>query len=666
MSTPARTSRRTRNRAVQLEVDFTGSAAKVARVPASANKRDSIETARTETPLKDRASGPLKDGSAKSDGRKKTIAKATPAAGPRAAGSRAAGSRTAEADSARLPLEGSRSKEVAPSEMVSAEERPSPGGAPRPRRKTSKPLSAVDMAARQREISVSEFFSKNRHLLGFDNPSKALLTTVKEAVDNSLDACEEAHILPDLRIEIHRLAEDRFRVVVQDNGPGIVRNQVPKIFGRLLYGSKFHSLKQSRGQQGIGISAAGMYGLQTTGKPISITSRTGKGKPAHYFELVINTAKNQPEILIDRELEWELEHGTRVEISLQGTYKKGRHSVDGYLQQIAIANPHARIVYVPPDGPDGDGPLVFERVTSELPPEPIEIKPHPHGVELGVFLKMLKDTRAKNLSVFLQQEFSRVSPKVAEALLEDARLAASARPHQLPADAAERLHASLSRVKIMAPPTNCISPIGEELLLRALKAEVEADFYTTVTRPPSVYRGNPFQVEVGLAYGGDLPLDEQVTLYRYANRVPLLYQQSACAITRSVLNVDWKGYHLGQARGALPAGPAVLIVHVASVWVPFTSESKEAVAHYPEIVKEIRLALQEAGRRVSLHISRTRRDKEEGKKRSYIQKYIPHIGIALQEILKLTDTDREKTVDLLTDTLERTRGGEGEGEGEAV
>ncbi len=525
----------------------------------------------------------------------------------------------------------------------------------RPARGRTRGLSAAEMATRQREISVSEFFSKNRHLLGFDNPAKALLTAVKEAVDNSLDACEEAGHLPDLLVEIHRLAEDRFRVVVQDNGPGIVRAQIPRIFGRLLYGSKFHSLKQSRGQQGIGISAAGMYGLLTTGKPIVITSRTGRGKPAHYFELVIDTQKNEPQILVDREVEWEPEHGTRVELTLQGTYKKGRHSVDGYLRQIAIANPHARIRYLSPD--TEEGLFTFERVSGELPPEPLEIQPHPHGVELGVLLKMMKDTRIRNLSAFLQHEFSRVSARVAAEIVEEAGVSANARPQQLAGEAVERVHGAMGRVKIMAPPTNCISPIGEELLLRALQEDVKADFYTTVTRPPSVYRGNPFQVEVGLAYGGDLAADEQIALYRYANRVPLLYQQSACAITKSVINVDWKGYHLTQARGALPSGPAVLIVHVASVWVPFTSESKEAVAHYPEIVKEIRLGLQEAGRRVSLHISRTRRDREETKKRSYIQKYIPHIGAALQEILGLSDAQRLEAIEVLTGVLERSRGG---------
>lgn len=516
--------------------------------------------------------------------------------------------------------------------------------------------SAADMATKQREISVSEFFSKNRHLLGFDNPAKALLTTIKEAVDNALDACEEAGILPDVLVEVHPAGEERFRVVVEDNGPGIVRAQIPKIFARLLYGSKFHTLKQSRGQQGIGISAAGMYGLLTTGKPITIISRTGAGKPAHYFELAMDTRKNEPQILVDRTTEWTPEHGTRVEITLQATYKRGRHSVDGYLRQVAIANPHARVRYLAPDS--GGTPEVFERVADQLPPEPLEIKPHPHGVELGLLLKMLQDTKARNLTGFLTLEFSRVSARVAHEIALAARLSPSMRPSTMQVAAAEKLHAGLAQVKLMAPPSNCISPIGEELLLRALQQDVRADFYATVTRPPAVYRGNPFQIEVGLAYGGDLPGDELVTLYRYANRVPLLYQQSACAITKSILAIDWKSYHLAQSKGALPNAPMVLLVHVASVWVPFTSESKEAVAHYPEIMKEIRLGLLEAGRRVSAFVSRRRRELDESKKRSYIQKYIPQIGIALQDILKLSDPQRDKACAVLTDTLERSRSGQ--------
>ncbi len=527
-------------------------------------------------------------------------------------------------------------------------------------RMTAKPEVAHVLAGRQRDISVSEFFAKNRHLLGFDNPAKALLTTVKEAVDNALDACEEAEILPELIVEVTQLAEDRFTVAVEDNGPGIVKSQVPKIFGKLLYGSKFHTLKQSRGQQGIGISAAGMYGLLTTGKPVRVISRIGPRNKGRYYEIAINTKKNLPEILIETEHEWDKKRGTRVEITLQGTYKKGRHSVDGYLKQVSVANPHVSISYIPPARNGNGDVLEYERTSVARPTEPREIRPHPHGVELGIFIKMLQDTTARNVQSFLTGEFSRMGKKVLDDLFVEmsnvgSNITPKTRPKRLTAQDSEILHTALGKIKIMSPPTNCLSPIGDELLLKALKSRVEADYYTTVTRPPAVYRGNPFQIEVGLAYGGELPGDGLVELYRYANRVPLQYQRGACAMTKAVVDLPWRNYRISQSRGALPTGPIILAVHIASVWVPFTSESKEAVAHYPEILKEIRLALQECGRQVGLHISKRRRLAEEGKKRSYIQKYIPQIGIAIQEILGISDKSRDKTVEALTDTLERSR-----------
>jgi DNA topoisomerase VI subunit B len=552
------------------------------------------------------------------------------------------------------------SKPGKPSKSRESAKPSKPAKSGRPTGPTNPELIAQAMAGRQREISVAEFFAKNRHLLGFDNPAKALLTTVKEAVDNSLDACEEAGILPDLQVELTQLSEERFRVAVEDNGPGIVRAQVPKIFAKLLYGSKFHSMKQSRGQQGIGISAAGMYGLLTTGKPLTVISRTGSRTKARRFQVAINTKLNAPDIQLEEEIEWEREHGTRVEITLQGTYKKGRHSIDGYLLQVSVANPHAQITYVPPVLEGEQERVVYDRTSDVLPKEPKEIRPHPHGVELGVFLKMLQGTAARNLQSFLQQEFSRVGKKVIDDLFaagKEAGLSISprTRPRSVSGEEAEALHTLLGRAKIMAPPTDCLSPIGEELLLAALQNRVRADFYTAVTRPPAVYRGNPFQIEAALAYGGELPGDELIEVYRYANRVPLQYQRGACAITKAVVELPWRNYKIPQSRGALPAAPMILVVNIASVWVPFTSESKEAVAHYPEILMEIRRALQECGRRAALHISRHMRAADEHKKQSYIQKYIPHIGIALQEILGLTDQARDKTVDALTDTLERSR-----------
>ena len=535
---------------------------------------------------------------------------------------------------------------VRPEAEEKTESKPAARGAPPRKRET-----AETMARRQREISVAEFFQKNRHLLGFDNPAKALLTATKEAVDNSLDACEEAGILPRLEIAIEELSEDRFRLSITDNGPGIVRAQIPKIFGKLLYGSKFHVLRQSRGQQGIGISAAGMYSQLTTGQPLRVTSRTGAKKPAHFFEIQIDTARNEPKVLSDREVEWDVEHGTRVEMELAGTYKKGRRSVDDYVVQTALANPHAEVHYRPPKGEGWDR----ERLTSQLPREPQAIRPHPHGVELGALIAMMRETRGRTLKGALQSDFSRVSEKVAEAISDAAGIDPESRPRGLKLAQVEALFRAIPKVKIMNPPTSCIVPIGEELILEGLKLTVKADFFTSTTRPPSVYRGNPFVVEVGLAYGGDLPAEELVDLWRFANRVPLQYQQSACAITRAVTGTDWKHYALQQGKGALPTGPLVLFVHMASVWVPFTSESKEAVAAYPEILKELRLGLQECGRRLGSFLRHRRRLEDAEKKNSYIRAYIPHIGIALKEILHLSDKEEAKVVAVLTDTLERTR-----------
>ncbi len=353
----------------------------------------------------------------------------------------------------------------------------------------------------------------------------------------------------------------------------------------------------------------------------------------------------------DREVNWDAARGTRVEIELEAVYKKGRRSVDDYVEQTALANPHVAIRYAPPK----DEPLVYERVTKEPPEEAGEIQPHPLGVELGVLLRMMKETKSRHLRGMLTSEFCRVSGAVANKICEIAGVSPTSKPSRLTGAQVESIFQAIPQVKIMAPPTSCLAPIREELLLRCLKKRVEADFFAAVTRSPAVYRGNPFQIEVGLAYGGGLGAEDPIDLYRYANRVPLQYQQSACAMTKAVVSTDWKKYGLQQARGALPLGPMIVLVHMASVWVPFTSESKEAVASYPEIIKEVRLGLQEAGRRVGIFVRKRKREADEYKKRSYIEKYIPHIGDALQEILGQSERKRDKNVSNLKTILERSR-----------
>ena len=362
-------------------------------------------------------------------------------------------------------------------------------------------------------------------------------------------------------------------------------------------------------------------------------------------------------------------HGTCVTIEMTAQYVRGRLSVDEYLKQCAIANPHLRLHFKVSLLKKEKGAaeavleegawLTYERAIRHLPPPVEAIQPHPHGVELGVLMQMLKDSSARTLKGALEEDFSRVSSRVALEICERAGLNPKANPTRVAHQESEALYAAIQETKLMRPPMDCLAPIGEEQILAGLKKEVPADFYTAVTRAPAVYRGNPFLVEAGLAYAkpGDNPelgADDAVRVMRFANRVPLLYMSGACAMTDAMEGVNWKSYGLSQPRGGLPTGPMVVFIHIASVWVPFTSESKEAIAHYPEILKEAVFALQECGRRLSVYLSRRRRQAETDRKQSYIKKYIPHLAIGLKDILALTDEEKSRLEDDLVRMLERS------------
>ncbi len=650
-------------------------------------------------------------------------------------------------DSPRMSSRGKKRTSKRPGKKAKA------SGTQTPARTKSTPGTAESMAAKQRDISVSEFFAKNRHLLGFDNPRKALLTAVKEAVDNALDACEEGGILPDITVVIEDLTDtngngsnkpvkgkkkakaepapkktpaksSRYRITIVDNGPGIVKKQVEHIFGRLLYGSKFHRLKMSRGQQGIGISAAGMYGLITTGKPMMIQTRPKKNKPAHHIELAINTKTNRAEVTMDvetddfplarlrtltpgtRKLSTQSQFldafvyptGTSVTIELEGRYQKGRGSVDEFLELTAIANPHARITFVPPSkvsapedsGDDAeallapsasegvpsssssgtgvspassadstatttelDGVIIFPRAINELPPETLEIQPHPKGLELGILLQMLKESAAEKpdltLAQFLRNKLSRVNAPTASKLCKKIGLTARTRAADVDHATAEKLFAAFQDIDLPAPPTDCLAPIGVQQLLRGMFKGVRAEFFAASSRPAQVYRGRPFLIEAGIAFGGELRGDDTARVIRFANRVPLLFQQSGCSSFKAVTETKWKNYDLQQPRAGLPVGPIVIMLHMASVWVPFTSESKEAIADYDEIRKEMKLALMECGRKLGSYLRKRKKMKREGERRDVFERYIGEIAKAINAI---NDTDAKELYDVL---LEQAR-----------
>jgi DNA topoisomerase-6 subunit B len=490
---------------------------------------------------------------------------------------------------------------------------------------------AEELAKNQKSISVAEFFEKNRQILGFDSAPRSLITTVKEAFDNSLDACEEAGILPDILVQIERTGQDYVTVIIEDNGPGIVKEQIPKVFAKLLYGSRFHALKQSRGQQGIGISAAVLYAQMTAGRHTKILSKTGPNKPAHYYELMINTSTNEPEILKDEIRDWFRPHGTQIELEMKAAYVKGRRqSVYEYLKATAIVNPHARITLIEPDGNEE----VFERATDKMPEPAEEILPHPEGIELGTLMKMLHYTERQKLAPFLRYSFCKIGLFTADEVCKAAGLDPETDPKSLGRHEARKLIEAFEKVKIMAPPTDCLSPIGEELIYRGLEKETNVDFIATSTRKPAVYSGSPFVVEVGLAYGGNLPKDEKISIMRFANRVPLLYQQGGCVTTHAVEDIRWKQYGLNQPGGGIPVGPAILLIHVASINVPFTSESKDAIADIPVIKDEVDLAIKDVARKLKQYLSKQSNLKKRREKEIIITKILPKMAAKVANILE--------------------------------
>ena len=501
---------------------------------------------------------------------------------------------------------------------------------------------------KQKQIAISEFFEKNKHFLGFDSLQRAIITAVKESVDNSLDACEEVRILPDIRIEVKRLEGNRVELITQDNGPGIPRDSIEHVFGKFLLGSRFHAIRQTRGQQGIGITGVVMYSQLTTGAKTRVVSKVKDDATAVFVDLGIDTRKNKAiksgeirDTWIDNVTGEEVDHGLRIETVMNAKYQRGRQSVYQYLRMTSIVNPHATITLTVQDK---DGEIIeeghWERTTDRLPRVVKEIKPHPHGIHLGTLQRMLREAEERKMTSFLRHNFSGISMRAAREILEKAGLDESRQPRRIRAEEAQLIVNSFQKVKVLNPPTDCLSPIEDLLIKKGLSKAIDSRFASTATREPQVTQGNPFQVEVGLVFGGDLNADSPIEILRFANRVPLMYQQGGCLLTKALESVDWKRYGLEQPGGrGIPKGPAAVLVHLASTNVQFTSEAKEAVASNEEVLEEIRRALLEVGRGLKNHLKKSSQRKKAQEKFELINVILPEISKKSSQLLDREEPD---------------------------
>jgi len=486
-----------------------------------------------------------------------------------------------------------------------------------------------------KRISVAEFFERNRHLLGFDSPRKALLIAVKEYVDNSLDACEEYKILPDIKVEIDKLEEDVYEVTVEDNGPGIPYENVPEIFGSFLFGSKFHRFISTRGKQGIGASAVTLYSQLTTKEPVEIITKMKNKEKGIRYKVKIDVKTNTPLIVEKEEIEMKKESGTIIKAKIMGQYIKGKQSVDEYIKLTALINPHANIIYKNPDGEK----FTYKRIINEIP-ELKEVKPHPYGIELGYFDRLIKETDEKTLLNFLTKTFSSVGQNTAVEILKKAKIDPDTDPKNLNDDQIIKLYNALQNARLRAIPSKYIVTLGRDIILKSMENILKPEYMAAIRRKPGLYRGIPFIVEVGIAYGGEI---NEFQYYRFANRVPLLYKPGEDAITHALKEINWKHYGF-EIEGEFPKDPMAILVHVASVWLPFTSESKEAIAPYDEIIREIELGIKNALRELSIYIKKKKALETIGDKYKNLYGYGLEIIDSLSSILDIEKQNIEKRI----------------------
>ncbi len=480
-----------------------------------------------------------------------------------------------------------------------------------------------------REYSVAEFFKKNRQMLGYSGKIRSLTTLVHEFVTNSLDSCEDAKILPEIRVEIAELPDGHYRLVVEDNGTGIPKKNVGQALGKLLAGSKFSQRAQRRGQQGIGAAYATLFAQITTGKPTKVKTGLGDGK-VYECQVSVDIKSNEPAITDEKEYAGKFK-GLRVEAEYAEVgYNRSEYGSYEYLRRTALANPHCQITLVEPDNQI----TVFPRASKDIPKKPKNVQPHPLGITTSDLMDMAQVTTGRKISSFLVSDFTRVSAekvKELQSLMPAVDLERA--PKALAWAEAEELVKNFQKVKWIAPETDALIPIGEDQLEKSLKNLLEPEKLKVVERKPRVFLGGiPFSVEVAIAYGGksgqQVNESRKGELVRFANRVPLLFDAGNCAITEAFKSLDLNRYDLKEFETM----PVTILVNFVSVYVPYTGAGKLAISAEEEIVSEIRFALMEAARDISTYLHGLAKAAEQERRRLIFFKYIKEIAKALEDV----------------------------------
>jgi DNA topoisomerase-6 subunit B len=491
--------------------------------------------------------------------------------------------------------------------------------------------------------STAEYFAKNLQQVGFSSPTKAVLTTLKESVDNSLDACEMHDVLPELTVEINRLGPgsqkntDLIQVIVEDNGPGIDPDDLPKVFGEYLASSKFGRGQCSRGQQGIGISAATTWAQLTNAQGVVVTTKTKTMRKAVRAVIDVDIKRNSGVARKKETIDWDRPSGTRVEFRLDGRVQvNGDGGVLTYLEGTTLVNPHLTLNYKLLELP----PVHIDRVTTVVPQIPGATNPHPHTMKLGEFMTHASLFGKVTFSKWMKTSFSRVSDSSISDFVKKG-LAKSLVEKPLSKFSEEDFKSAFKVVQetdLMSPSTKSVLTVGEDALSKSIQRLGAVDFMSVVTRKPRICDFKPVVVEVTLARFTDRGSEDQpVQVLRFANRVPLQFDKAACAITQAIESVNWRTYGLNQPKESVPLGPYVFAISVVSPFIKFKNASKETIDASEELVEEIRRALIQAGQKLSRYIRWETKQADLEQKIRHIEQFGPILVDGLVRMTKASD-----------------------------
>jgi len=472
------------------------------------------------------------------------------------------------------------------------------------------------------EISPADFFYRNRDIAGFTNPARAIFSSVRELVENSLDASDQSHVPSEVYIRLSYDGEESseeaavYKLRVEDNGCGIPARHIPSAFGQVLFGSKF-KLKQARGTFGLGGTMAILYGQITTHKPVHVASSTETTR-IYRYTLMIDIQKNRP-IVLDRKIQVNKERwrGTTVEFCLEGDYPRAMPKILEYLKQTAVVTPYANITFVDPKG----RLYKFNRVTSKMPRPPKETLPHPYGVDVETVRRLIQITKCRNMVDFMKTHFHRIGEKVSHSFLKFAGMDEKKDPRKLEPEEIVKLVRMIKKFEGFLPPNaSCLSPLGEDLLRAGILKELEPEFIAVCERKPSTYSGHPFIVETAIAYGGKVPKKGDIVLYRFANRIPLLYDEASDVSWGIIKSINWRRYRV------TPEMPVAVLVHLCSTKVPYKTVGKEFIADRPEVKAEVLNGIREVARQLQHFLSKQEYREKERKRLATFSKYLPKIA----------------------------------------